>query len=200
MDETQQRELARGLREGRTEAWNALYDAYAAPVWQAVARLMGPGSSDVADVVQETFLAAARSAGSYDPSRGPLWLWLLGVARKHVAIHYRKQARADRIHHAAEWLAEVHPQVMRWLENREEQPPDALAAAELSTLVRAALTELPEDYAALLAAKYLDGESVDAIAATHRCSSAAIRSKLARAREAFRGAFARFYPCPRGVD
>lgn len=200
MDETEQRELARGLREGRTEAWNALYDAYAVPVWQAVARLMGPGSSDVADVVQEAFLAAAQSAGSYDPARGPLWLWLLGVARKHVAIHYRKQERVDRIHQAAEGLAEVHPQVMRWLENREEQPPDALAAAELSTSVRAALTELPDDYAALLMAKYLDGESVDTIAATHRCSSTAIRSKLARAREAFRGAFARFYPCSRGVD
>ena len=63
MDEQRQREIAQGLREGQTDAWFALYDAYCRQVWNHVARLMGPHSADIADVVQETFLAAARSAG-----------------------------------------------------------------------------------------------------------------------------------------
>ena len=72
MDDQQDREIARGLRDGKTEAWSALYETYFDQVWRWVARMIGPNSADVGDVVQETFLAAARSARTYDPARGPL--------------------------------------------------------------------------------------------------------------------------------
>jgi len=189
MDPQQEREIARGLRQGKTDAWRALYDAYARRVWQSVARLMGPAASDIADVVQETFLAAARCARNYDASRGSLWSWLSGIARNHVALHYRKQQRQDRLRQAGEWLASGNQQVVRWLENREPSPGDALAAAELATVVRAILTELPLDYETLLSARYLDGSSVEQIAGAENCSATAVRSKLARARQAFREAF-----------
>src|SRR5438477_11627022 len=102
MDERAEAEIARGLRDGKAEAWRALYDAYAEPVWRAVARLLGPGAADVADVVQETFLAAARSAHTYDAARGSLWLWLWGIARRHAALHFRKEERHGRIKTAYE--------------------------------------------------------------------------------------------------
>src|SRR5262249_48320365 len=102
MDEQQEREVALGLREGKTDAWRTLYEAYAERVWRSVARLLGPRSADVADVVQETFLAAARSAVTYDAGRGSLWFWLWGIARRHVALHYRKQERQDRLKTAGE--------------------------------------------------------------------------------------------------
>jgi RNA polymerase sigma-70 factor (ECF subfamily) len=189
MDEQQEREVALGLREGKTEAWRTLYDAYAEQVWRSVARLLGPQSADVADVVQETFLAAARSAATYDASRGPLWLWLWGIARRQVALHYRKQERQDRLKHADDWLARSNGQLLHWLDGRQETPPDALESAELVTLVRAVLMELPADYETLLTAKYLHETSVEQIADREQCSAAAVKSKLARAREAFRQAF-----------
>ena len=68
-------------------------------------------------------------------------------------------------------------------------PADALAASETALLVRAALSELPADYEMLLTAKYLDGESVEEIAKRERSTEVAVRSKLARARQAFREAF-----------
>jgi RNA polymerase sigma-70 factor (ECF subfamily) len=138
----------------------------------------------VADVVQETFLAAARSAGTYDPTRGTLWLWLWGIARRHVALHYRKEKRQDRLRGAADWLAASS--VLRCLQEEGPAPPDVLAAAELATLVRATLTELPIEYETLLTAKYLDGATVDDIARQERSTAVAVRSKLARARQAFR--------------
>src|SRR5262245_28236804 len=85
MDEQQERVVVQGLRAGKTEAWQALYEAYAERVWRSVARLLGPSAADVADVVQETMLAAARSAATFDPGRGALWLWLWGIARRQVA-------------------------------------------------------------------------------------------------------------------
>ena len=192
MDEQQEREVARGLREGRAEAWCALYDAYAPRVWGAVARLMGADSADVADVVQETFLAAARSAGSYDAARGPLWLWLWGIARRHVALYYRKEKRHDRLRSAHGWLASGNGRVLRCLQGESVAPPELLAAAELATLVRATLTELPLEYETVLTAKYLDGESVEEIARQERSSVTAVRSRLARARQAFRQMLLRY--------
>ena len=189
MDEQRELEVAQGLREGKPEAWRALYEAYSRQIWHWIARLMGSESADVADVVQETFLAAARSARGYDAARGSLWSWLVGIARKHVALHYRKQRRHDRIKHAGNWTAAANRQVIRWLENCEDTPAEVLAAAELATLVRVTLTELPGDYGALLTAKYCDGATVDQIAGLEQCSSMAVRSKLARARRAFRRAF-----------
>jgi RNA polymerase sigma-70 factor (ECF subfamily) len=186
MDVQQERAIAQGLRDGKVEAWRALYEAYAERVWRTAARLMGGHAADVADVVQETFLAAARAAPGYDPARGPLWLWLWGIARRHVALHFRKQQRHDRLRQAEAWLAGRNGEL---LANREAAPPEVLEAAELALLVRATLTELPADYETLLTAKYLDGESIEAIASQEQSTSTAVRSKLARARQAFREAF-----------
>src|SRR5262249_40812319 len=97
LDEQQEQLIAQGLREGTADAWQALYDAYAERVWRGVARLLGRQSSDVGDVVQETMMAAARSAGTFNPARGSLWPWLWGIARNHVALHLRKQERRNRL-------------------------------------------------------------------------------------------------------
>jgi RNA polymerase sigma-70 factor, ECF subfamily len=190
MDQEQsEQQIARGLRDGQTDAWRALYDAYARQVWRVVARQMGPGAADVADVVQETFLAAARSARQYDPAKGSLWMWLCGIARRHVALHYRGQGRHERLREKARDMAALGRRTVCWLESPGPGQCDMLAERELAGLVRAVLTELPVDYETLLAAKYFDDLSVDELAGQEECSAVAIRSKLARARRAFRKAF-----------
>ena len=191
LDDRQERLIAQGLREGKAGAWQAIYDAYAERVWRGVARLLGPHSADVADVVQETMMAAARSARTFDSTRGSLWPWLWGIAHNHVALHHRKKERRERLVMASATLAESNGQLLSWLEGKEPSPPDSLLVAELATLVRAALTSLPEDYATLLTARYLDGEAVALIALREHSSEVAVRSKLARARQAFREFFAK---------
>jgi RNA polymerase sigma-70 factor (ECF subfamily) len=197
MDEQQERVVVQGLREGKAEAWQALYVAYAGRVWRSVARLLGPQSADVADVVQETLMAAAHSAATFDPARGHLWYWLWGIARRKVALHFRKQERHDRLRQAGTWLAAGDGPLLRWLDGQGPTPAGAVDAAELATLVRATLMELPNDYERLLTAFYLDGDTVAAIALRERASEAAVRSKLARARQAFRAAFRKYADyCP----
>jgi DNA-directed RNA polymerase specialized sigma24 family protein len=68
-------------------------------------------------------------------------------------------------------------------------PAYVLVSAELATLVRYTLAELSAEYQRLLMAKYVDGLTIEDIAEEANRSSAAIRSKLARARKAFRLAF-----------
>lgn len=170
-----------GLRRGDPDAWRALYDAYAERVWREVARRLGPHPADVADVVQETMLAAARSARTFDESKGTVWQWLAGIARVQVALHYRQRQRHER------WKQSP----LDRSEGIDAPQSTDLETAELAARVRAALEALPGDYGPLLTAKYLDGESAEAIAGRERVTEVALRSKLARAREAFRRAFLR---------
>ena len=187
MDNQQESWIAGGLTEDKEDAWRALYDAYSRPVWQYVARRMPPDPSQVADVVQETFLAAARSARQFDAARGSLANWLYGIARNHVALHFRRQHRRPSGDDDRATL--LQSQILEWLDHRHATPPEALATAETALAVRAALAALPAEYEALLVAKYFDENSVDQIAGQEKSTPTAIRSKLARARQAFRRAF-----------
>ena len=189
MNEQREDDIVRGLRQGEPDAWRALYDAYAPSVWNAVARRLGPCSADVADVVQETFLAAARTARHFDRSQGTLWSWLSGIARHHVAQYFRKQQRQTRVVQAAEALGPQHDKVMAWLEHREAAPLDVLVTAEMALLVRATLASLSDEYEDLLTQKYLEGATVGQMADQRSASETAVHSKLARARQAFRHAF-----------
>ncbi len=182
LDEHDQSAVICGLQHGNREAWAALYTGYSSDVWRYVARLVGPEVTDVADVVQETFLAAARSARQFDPGRGSLWSWLTGIAHHHVSLYWRQIGKAARL----QTLAEAHAaELQRWL---DESEADGLPfeQSELAELVRGVLAELPSDYAALLTAKYLDEQSLDELSQQWGHSVEALKSKLARARREFR--------------
>ena len=66
-----------------------------------------------------------------------------------------------------------------------------MASEELGTAVRTALAHLPLEYETLLVGKYLDCLTLEQLAAADNSSAAAVSSKLARARRAFRDAFAK---------
>jgi RNA polymerase sigma-70 factor, ECF subfamily len=181
MDEDQARRTVAGLRAGEPDAWRQLHDTYAERVWLGLARLIGPHPADVADVVQETMLAAARSARSYDETKGSLWNWLWGIARTQLSLHFRTRQRQDR------WKQRP----TSWVKGIEPTQIVELETAELAEQVRTALGELPVEYERVLTSKYLDGTSVERIAAEDKQTETAVRSKLARARVAFRTAYLR---------
>ena len=181
MDEELAHRVATGLRSGDPDAWRQLYDAFAERVWRGVARLLGPHPADIADVVQETMLAAARSVRNFDGAKGSLWNWLWGIARTQVALHFRQRRRHDRW----KWDALTRP------EGTEALHESGIEINEVAEAVRAALGELPAEYEQLLTAKYSDGDSVERIAGRERLTETAVRSKLARARAAFRAAYLR---------
>jgi len=188
MDERSQQEITQGLQTGSPEAWRQFYRAYAGRLWRHVAALTGAQPAEVADIVQEAFLAAARSARRYDPRRGALWSWLWGITRKELALHYRRSGRRAELLRAQQWWAAHEAELAG---GSDQDPPERLAARELLTLVRAALAALPSEEQALLSAKYLEEYSTEQLAADAGVSVQAVYSRLARARRAFRAAFER---------
>jgi RNA polymerase sigma-70 factor (ECF subfamily) len=138
-------------------------------------------------VVQETFLAAARGDVRYDASRGSARSWLCGIARRQVALYFRQRRRSLRMLEADDPRGEqVRRQVVDWLEGRVELPEAALARRETAAIVRHVIGELSELHSTVLIMHYLEELSVEEIARSEQSSAAAIRSRLARAREAFR--------------
>jgi RNA polymerase sigma-70 factor (ECF subfamily) len=191
MDKSKERQIAQGLQQGSQQAWLQLYEAYAEPVWRNISKLTGGDSAVVADLVQETFLAAARSARNFNAGRGTLWVWLWAIARRQIALYYRKQKPQIAIDQARQWWSGLDGEKFDWIDVKADMPPDILESKELTLLVRLALSKLPGDYQTLLLAKYVDIQPAGQIAGQINCSETAVRSKLARARKAFRKAFAR---------
>lgn len=191
MDKHTQNEIAQGLQAGSARAWLSLHEAYGLRVWRDVARLTGADSADVADIVQETFLAAARSTRGFDSQRGTLWSWLWGIARRQTALHFRKTYSSKDLQRAQQRWALLNEQQAAANTGTTSTPLEHLASHERATLVREALNRLPAEYQMLLAAKYMDNTSTKQIALETGISPAAVDSKLARARKAFRQAFAK---------
>lgn len=189
MDRHSHNAIAAGLRAGDRSAWLELYDAYAPRVWSNTSRLLSDQAS-VPDVVQETFLAAARSARSYDPRRGPLWVWLWTIARRQIALHYRKRKPAVSLDQALEWFGSLDGRKAEMV-SQMEAPPALLESKELAALVRHCLEKLPCEYELVLLAMYVDDLPVEEISQQLLCSTVAVRSKIARAKKAFRVEFAK---------
>lgn len=187
LDEHDQHVVICGLRDGNREAWSALYRRYSADVWRYVARLVGPQSADVADVVQETMLAAARSARRFDPQQGTLWGWLAGIAHRQAALAGRRAHRATRVIA----LAESGAALFRSLLETEAAVDSLLEQRELTELVRWLLTEMSPEYAGLLTGKYLDELSLEELSCQWGGTVEATKSKLARARREFREQYER---------
>jgi RNA polymerase sigma-70 factor (ECF subfamily) len=191
---TTEADLLRGLRSGDRAAFDSLFTTYSERVWRYVARLIGPRRECVADVVQETFLQIARSIEQFDPERGALWNWISGVAHHRAMVWHRSQRRHEAGLSDDRIQAERNGRLGRWFE-AGRSADELIADRETAAEVRQVLAELPDDYARCLIAKYMDDQSAAEIASGVGDTVEAVRSRLTRAREAFREVFARRVRC-----
>lgn len=120
-------EALRGVASGRPEALRAVMDRYEARVYHFTLALMR-SRDKAADVVQDAFLVLLRSPESYDPGRGSLLSYLIGIARNLALREFRRAKReaAGRIPEGRE------PGVEAGLVGREDARRLASAVGELS--------------------------------------------------------------------
>ncbi len=87
----------------------ALADAYArwsGIVYSLARRTLGI-DADAEDVTQQVFISAWRGRETFDPSKGPLGAWLIGITRRRVADALEARARVRRIEES--WAASLGP-------------------------------------------------------------------------------------------
>ena len=175
-----EQEIVRGLRHGDRVAWGTLCQRYGPRVWQYIARLVGSDEHAVADVLQETLLAVAKS-GRGLAQETKLWAWLARIGHNQAALYWRKQYQQRRTDLPGD-LAD---------QSLGGDPIGFLEQLETVSGVRRLLAEMDGDDVALLTAKYLDGLSVHEIVELCGGTTEGVRSRLARARRDFRERYER---------
>jgi RNA polymerase sigma factor (sigma-70 family) len=81
-------ELADRFRQGDELALRELYDRYGGLVYRLGISCLS-AHHEAEDVTQATFVAAWRGRRTYDPDRGTLAGWLLGIGRRQVVDRLR---------------------------------------------------------------------------------------------------------------
>jgi RNA polymerase sigma-70 factor (ECF subfamily) len=87
--------LARAFVAGAEGALEELYRDVSPLVYTLAARTLGD-ATEAEDVTQQTFVAAWRSRESFDPDKGVLRGWVVGIARKAIADAMDKRFREKR--------------------------------------------------------------------------------------------------------
>lgn len=83
------------VAEGDAVALEQLYERHSRGVYSLAMRLLGD-SPAAEEVVQETFLKLWRQPAAYQPTRGRLFPWLLGVAHHHAVDLLRRRQLEQR--------------------------------------------------------------------------------------------------------
>lgn len=181
--------LLRAARAGDRAAIQQFYDANVDGLYAFVFFRVGRDAALAEDVVQETFAKALARTSEYDPKRGSESSWLAVLSRNVIRDHLREHRRADQL--LATW-ERIDATLAQTFGAMAEQPlpGEVLERAETRDLVHMAIANLPEQYRSVLNRKYVDGESLEALAGELGISVDAAKSLLARARRAFRDTFA----------
>ncbi len=87
--------LVASVATGDSKALEMLYERHSRGVYSLAVRLLTDGPA-AEEVVQETFLKLWRQPSAYQPSRGRLLPWLLGVAHHHAVDLLRRRQLEQR--------------------------------------------------------------------------------------------------------
>jgi len=184
--------LIAALKGRDRSAWSAAVDRHLHEVYGFVFHLVGGDRAVAEDLNQETWLEALDGIDQCDATRGSFRNWLFGIARKRVALHYRRRALAGNPTSLSDQFGEAAESG-----DISVLPKDVLEQVERAAVVRAAMLLLPDDRREVLLGKYVEGLSVETIAIRLGRTAKAVESLLSRAREQMRGLLGG-YMMPRG--
>ncbi len=160
-------ELLERFRSGDRDAFTAIYRAHQPAVFRFVLH-MAADYDKATEITQDVFVWLIHNVAAYDPERGELGSFLIGVARKKL----QRQWYADR-----RWVS---------LEGQPEPSSDHRVGPEQdesdSQRLRAAIAALPERYREAVVLCDLEEKSYEGAAAAIGCAVGTVRSRLHRAR------------------
>lgn len=168
-------ELLRSMLAGDEEALALLYRRRQSGVYRFALQMSG--SKTIAeDVTQEVFLFLMREGHVFDPARGSVSAFLLGVARNHVLRRLRvEQLLAPLGDDSDEDAPFLHA-------SSDLCPLDDLTRAETIESVRKAVLSLPSKYREVVVLCELQDVSYGETAEILGCAIGTVRSRLHRAR------------------
>ena len=159
------RELLRRFRAGDRDAFTEIYRAHHRGVFRFALFVTGD-EVKATEVTQDVFVWLIHHSGDFDPARGGLGSFLVGVGRK--------------------LMKRRHTEEQRWLPLNDQAAGAHRAAEDVGAgdviRLRQAIAALPPRYREVVALCDLEGRTYDEAAVMAECAVGTIRSRLHRAR------------------
>ena len=143
------------VRDGDAEAFEIIFDRHADVAFSLAYRMCGrPAMAE--DVVQEAFLSLWRSGARYDPARGSVRSWVLGVVHNRAIDVFRR----DSVRTSKDVADDDAVQRLPAPDSTEREAQRRDEASQ----VRVALADLPDDQRKVIELAYFGGFSHSEIA------------------------------------
>ena len=143
------------VQEGNPRAFELLFDRHGGAAFSLAYRMLGNRTS-AEDVSQEAFLSIWRSRLRYQPDRGSVRTWVLGIVHHRAIDALRRNLVHDRRRGSAEGIEERF--------EATERTDVEVARREDARSVRAALETLPVEQCKVIELAYFGGYSHSKIA------------------------------------
>ncbi len=136
------------VQRGSREAFELVYERHSGAAFSLSYRMVGDrGAAE--DVTQEAFLSVWRSRDRFEPHRGSLRTWVLGIVHRRGIDALRRHMVRERRRADAEGIEERH-------EAAELTDVEAVRRDEAAS-IRAALASLPPEQSRVLDLAYFAG-------------------------------------------
>lgn len=159
-------------KAGNPEAWDALFCRYQLPLYVYVFELVHHEQASL-DIVQETFIAAARHIASLrDESK--FGSWLFGIAHQKCVQRWRKENRDT----------ELRDELAAAPAEFENGPDDLLIQREQEAEFMKLLNQLPPPQRSVLLLRFVENFSLEEIAGITETQLGTVKSRLHYAKKA----------------
>jgi RNA polymerase sigma-70 factor (ECF subfamily) len=165
------------VKRGDREAFSRLYGQYQSAIYRYAAQMCGAAAAD--DIVQDTFVALLRQPARFDPARGSMLSYLLGIARHHAS---KRLASGG---HESPLDADDPPgEGGGWAETMaaSDTPLDVVSRDQLVAQLRDAIQSLPPVYREAVVLCELQELDYATAASIMCCPIGTVRSRLHRAK------------------
>jgi RNA polymerase sigma-70 factor (ECF subfamily) len=184
--------LLRRMMAGDEDAFTLLYRRRHPSIFRFALHMSG-NVAVAEDVTQEVFMTLIRDVKRFDPARGSLGGFLLGVARNHLRKRWEQDRRLVPLAEDADELGHTLAGPGAGNENASSNgngngssafrnSHDLFASLETVGRVRQAIQTLPENYREVVVLCELEEMSYEEAAEALECPVGTVRSRLHRAR------------------
>jgi RNA polymerase sigma-70 factor (ECF subfamily) len=172
-------ELMQLVQRGDPRAFELVYDRHGGAAFSLAYRMVG-SRTPAEDIIQEAFLSMWRSRVRYEPSRGSVRTWLLGIVHHRAIDALRRNLVHERRRAPADDLEERH-------EAKDLTDVEAMRRDEART-VRAALDELPDEQCHVIELAYFGGFTHSQIAEMLETPIGTVKGRMRLGLQKMRGA------------
>ena len=170
-------------RNGELDAFEQIVRRYENKVYNIAYRFLG-NHSDAADLAQEVFLRIYKALPGFRGDSS-LTTWIYRITSNVCRDEIRRQQRAHVVS-IDTGPGENNAYSVNHLENRGPTPEEVVEQDEFNSLVQKCLSELSEEHRLILIAREMQELSYEEIAEVMQCSLGTVKSRLSRARHAFK--------------